>query len=505
MKRYILILIVMGGLFSSCADLDFSPTDSLTTEGLSNTANGMEMITNGNYSLFKDGIEFNGVVDDNNSYLRQYFQMSDFSADDIVCGQVTEDPLYYSFTYTHSPSQANSRYFWYASYKIISGVNTVIGNLEAKTEALTEAEKQFLGENYFLRAFTTFGLVKFYSYQYNVGDPNTNLGVILRYSTSEASEKARATVKETYDMVLADLTTAADLMNMPRGKEFASKEAAWALLSRVYLYMGNYSKTVEFANKVIDSGTYNLESSDTFSNYYTHTLESDETIWAIAYTTADNRGKFGSIASMIYSDGNSGWGEEFATYDYMNLLSYDDSRKALIEPQLDEDGEVVMKNGLEVYYIKKFSYQDGDPNLSSPVMLRLSEVYLNRAEAKAQMGEAEVNVFNDVNLIRQNRGLAGDLVTSVPADETLLDVVLRERRMELAFEGHRIFDLLRNHQDIVREYWGYHIPGLSVGEIDLENPPESGYDNLVINYNDSKVLYFIPIDEILTNSLCVQN
>ncbi len=501
MKRYILVLMVMG-LFSSCANLDFEPTDSLTTDLLESTADGMELVTNGNYSLFKDGIEFNGVVDDNNSYLRQYFQMSDFAADDIVCGQVTEDPLYYSFTYTHSPSQSNSRYFWYASYKIISGANTVISSLENK-DSLSDAEKQLLGENYFLRAFTTFSLVKFYAYQYNVGDPNTNLGVILRYSTSEPSEKARATVQETYDMVINDLTTAADLMNTSRGKEYASQEAAWALLSRVYLYMNDYNKTIEFADKVINSGNYNLETADAYPNYYKTALSSNETIWAVAYTPADNRGKFGSIASMIYSDGNSGWGEEFATYDYMDLLTDDDVRKTMIEPQFDEEGELMMKNGLEVYYIKKFSYQDNDPNLSSPIMLRLSEVYLNRAEAKAQLGNTP-EALNDVNKIRENRGLQDDLINAVPAGETIEEVVLRERRIELAFEGHRIFDIIRNQQDIVREYWGYHLTSLNIGDIDLDNSPE-GYDNLIINYNSPKVLYYIPIDEILTNSLCEQN
>ncbi len=504
MKRYI-ILFILAGLISSCAKLDFAPTDSLTTELLENTPNGLEIITNGNYSLFKDGIEFNGVVDDNNSYLRQYFQMSDFASDDIVCGQVTEDPLYYSFTYTHSSSQSNSRYFWYASYKIISGANTVIHSLESKSD-LTDEQKQLLGENYFLRAFVTFNLVKFYGYQYNIGDPNTNPGVIIRRSTSEPAQKARASVKETYDFVIDDLVAAADLMNTSRGKEYASKEAAWALLSRVYLYKSDYNKVVEYADLVINSGTFSLETSDDFPNYYTNTLGSNETIWAIAFTPADNKGKFGSIASMIYSDGNSGWGEEFATYDYMDLLSSNDVRKSLIEPKLDANQDVELKNGLEIYYIKKFSYQDGDPNLSSPVMLRLSEVYLNRAEAKAQLQPGNLaDILDDVNHIRENRGLNSDLISSVPAGETIVDVVLEERRMELAFEGHRLFDLLRNHQNIVRHYWGYHLTNLNIADIDLDNPPTSGYDNLDINYDSPSVLYYIPVDEILTNTLCEQN
>jgi hypothetical protein len=271
--------------------------------------------------------------------------------------------------------------------------------------------------------------------------------------------------------------------------------------------MENDDKTIEFADKVINSNQYSLETSTSFPDYFANALNSTETIWAIAHTLVDNKGK-GSVASMIYSDGNSGWGEEFATYSYLDLLDEnpDDVRASLIETLYNEDGDIAKKNGIEIFYIKKFSYQDGDPNLSSPVMLRLAEVYLNRAEAEARKG-MEAEALEDVNMIRMNRGLEDDLVTDVPLGKSLVDVVLDERRRELAFEGHRFFDIIRNHQNINREYWGYHITGLSIGEIDLENPPSvgSGYDNLEINYNDSKVLYFIPIDEILANDLCEQN
>ena len=319
--------------------------------------------------------------------------------------------------------------------------------------------------------------------------------------------KARATVQETYDMVISDLNKAADLMNTSRGNEYASQDAAWALLSRVYLYMKDFDKTVEYASKVINASNHSLETSSSFPNYFTNAINSPETIWCIAHTPVDNKGK-GSIASMIYSDGNSGWGEEFATYDYLDLLADNskDVRGSLIDTLYNEEGDIAKKNGIETFYIKKFSYQDGDPNLSSPVMIRLAEVYLNRAEAEAQMG-AEANALDDVNMIRMNRGLEDDLITSVPGGKNIVDVVMEERRRELAFEGHRVFDIIRNQKDIVREYWGYHITGLSIGEIDLDNPPTSGsgYDNLTINYNDPKVLYFIPIDEILANDLCVQN
>ncbi len=502
--KYIFAILIASFIFQSCGDMDIFPEDQLTTGSISNSSDGILNVTNGNYALLKDGAEFNGIVDDNNCYLRQYFQMSDFAADDIVCGQKTEDPLYYSFTYTHSPNQSNSRFFWYISYKIINGANTVIQYLESKGD-LTDEEKQLLGENYFLRAFVEFNLVKFYAFPYNQGDPNSNLGIILRTSTSEPAEKARATVQETYDQLLQDALQSADLMNKPRGKEFASKEAAWALLSRVYLYMEDYNKSIEYADKVIDSGRFTLETGESYPSYFANALSRGETIWAIAFTPSDNRGKFGSIASMMYSDGNSGWGEEFATYDYMDLLHKypGDVRATYIDTVFKEPGVVQKKNGLEVFFITKFSFQDGDPNLSSPVMFRLGEMYLNKAEAYAHLAN-ESEALANVNIIRENRGLSEHLINLVPNGKTILGVVLDERRAELAFEGHRYFDLTRNKMDVDRTYWGYHIKGLTIGDIDLSKKP-SGYDNLVIKWDDPAKLYFIPIDEMIANSQCIQN
>lgn len=503
---YLLLTLLTTGLFTSCSKWDVTPHDQISTESIAKSKDGIINVTNGVYALFKNQVEFNGFIDDNNAYLRQYFQMSDFASDDIVCGQVTTDPLYYSFTYTHSPDQANSRFFWYVSYKMINGTNTVIDIVENSGEIERDATvNQLLGENYFLRAFAEFNLLRFYANLPTVGNPDSDPGIILRTTADEPTKKARATVTESYNQVIADAKKAASLMNTSRGKEFASKEAAWALLSRVYLYLEDNDKTIAYADSVINSGRFALETADSYPTYFPNALQRDETIFAIAYTQQDNRGKFGSIASMIYSDGNSGWGEEFASKSIRDAMAdhLEDVRWKYIDTLYKDDGTVMTKNGIEVYYITKFSYQDGDPNLSSPVMFRLSEMYLNRAEGYAKMGD-EAKALADVNEIRKNRGLEGSLYNSVPAGETILDVVLKERRIELAFEGHRTFDLIRNHRDIVRKYWGYHIKGIQQPDIDLSHPP-TGYPELVISWDNPIILYFIPADEILANDLCVQN
>ena len=119
------ILLAIILFLAGCVK-DFSPSDAITTEVLTSSTAGLTNAVNGAYALFKDHVSFNGTQDDNNMYLRQYFQLSDFASDDIVCGQVTEDPLFYSFSLNHSPTQPNVRYFWYISYKIINDCNTVI-------------------------------------------------------------------------------------------------------------------------------------------------------------------------------------------------------------------------------------------------------------------------------------------------------------------------------------------------------------------------------------------
>ncbi len=509
MKRLRYILLVTLLLLIQC-NLNYLPSDRMTSEMLTTNPDALVNVTNGNYAMFKDCLPFNGLVDLNNGYLRQYFQMSDFASDDVVCGSVTTDPFYYSFTYTHSPDQQNVRYFWYVSYKIINGANTVIDALKDQTE-LSDLERQLLGENYFLRAFSMFNLLKFFSWPYSVGDPNQNLGVIIRESTTDVGPKPRATVAECYDFIEKDLLKAANLMNQWRGVQYASKYAAWAFLSRFYLYKEDYQKSIAYADSVINSGNFALETEETFPDLYANAKSHSEPIWIIAFTQQDNRGKFGSIASMYYSDGNSGWGEEFASPSLQELMAQhrEDIRWSMIDTLKNPDGTIATKNGIPVFWVLKFSFQDGDPNLSSPIMFRLAEMYLNKAEAYAKLGDA-AQAIDLVNFIRSHRGLENALydVNNLPAGKTALDVVLDERRIEFAFEGHRLTDLVRNQKPIIRDYWGYHLSGLRESDIDLNHKPsELGWPMTIIHidYNDARVLYKIPVDEILANPQCLQN
>jgi hypothetical protein len=496
---FVLFLITLVG----CKKLDVNPSDAISTNTLVNTTDGLTNALNGAYSLFKDHVIFNGIQDQNNMYLRQFYQLSDFASDDIVCGQVTTDPLYYSFSLDHSPDQSNTRYYWYVSYKIINGVNTVIDAVEksGKTDATTN---QLLGECYFLRAFCHFNLVRLFGKPYSV-DADAP-GIILRTSLNDPSKKARSTVKEVYDAVIADAEKAAGLMTRPRGVQYASQEAAWSLLARVNLYKEDNAKAIEYSTKVINSGKFTLATKSTYPALFANATTGSETIFCIAFTAIDDYGKFGSIASMIYSDGNSGWGEEYASSSLRDAMSAhpEDVRWSYIVPLKDGTGVVQKKNGVEVYYISKFSFQGGRPNLSSPIMFRIAELYLTRAEAEAKTGDVSA-ALDDVDMIRSNRGLEGSLYKKVvPPGSNVLDLVLAEKRIEMAFEGHRAYDVFRNKKTLNKAYWGYHLTSLKETDIDLSKTP-SGYPNLTVPYTSLRTIYYLPVDEILTNPLAIQN
>ena len=129
------------------------------------------------------------------------------------------------------------------------------------------------------------------------------------------------------------------------------------------------------------------------------------------------------------------------------------------------------RNTYPKYYMTKFGYQDGSPTLSSPVVLRWAEVILNAAEAYARNGNA-TKALELVDVIRTRAGIpaAGMFSGNMHGYADAIDIVMDERRMELAFEGHRVFDVYRNKQNMDRHY-----PGLQAWKTVLYTDPHTLY------------------------------
>lgn len=507
MKRIIkniIVLSAVAGLLCSC-DLDIAPADSLTGDQMADSPTGPVDMVNGCYAIMKDWPTDD--EDGNNWYGRQFYQMSDFSSDDVVYGQSTTDELNMIFRYDERhPGLSNVTSFWSQSYKIIYSANVAIDVLSGIENP--DSETDYLhGEALFLKAYAMHCLTRLFCKPYDPATAASLPGIIIRENSTDSQNKERATLQATYGYIVGLLTQAEQLMQggseRSTDKSLASLGAVQALLSRVYLYMGDYEKSESYASAVIDNHNYELEDAASFPTYFTETYNRGETIWCLKMLQQDDKAS-ASVASMIYkADGC--WGEE----GYSDTL-LDDMGKGT---NLEQDDvrwsfvcEVNPKNGLNLFPCSKCSNQDGMPTLFSPPFLRLSEMYFNRAEARAKSGAPVQDVLDDINEVRKNRMSANvdsHLYTQEDVTGDVLDLVLKEKRVEFAFEGHRFFDLMRNGKDIVRQYWGYHT-NYMVGQ-STSARPDLSLEGIVTKNSYDRLVFPIPTQEINNNPLCKQN
>lgn len=495
---HIHISILIGLLVivsSSCGDdfLDLEPYEDLTSEQLLTTESGTEGLANGSLRMMKDLLE----DDANNVYVRILFQTTEFPSDNVLIVKPTTDPLWLSFNREHIQAQENMSYVWAAGYKIILNSNTIISGVSID-ENTSDIMKQYVGESYFYRAMVFFDLARIFSYPPSHGLDNK--GIILRTELAEEDFKARATVGETYTQIISDLEMSVELMTERSSDaiKYGNKYAALGLLSRAYLFNEDYQLSIDAADQLLDgNSSFELEPRDSYVYGLQNSAESSEALFILYHDDTENRGT-GAIGSMYNGDG--GWGEIFPSKPFRDLISQNenDVRHDFLDTIFSSGStpEVYQGTDYEKIYMTKFSYQSGVNTLHSPIIIRLSEVLLNRAEAYAHLNEDQ-KALDDVNTIRERAGLSGDeLVTLTNLSSThgfssVLEAVLNERRLELAFEGHRRDDLMRNKIDLDRSF-------SSAQNITGETE--------IYPYDGDRQIYYIPATtEIAFNPLCEQN
>lgn len=473
----------MASVMASC-ELSLEPYNGKDAETMMMTIEGVRTATLGNYSVIKHP-----------NYTRFYHQLAEYPSDNITLSGATGDNLFYAYNYRHLESMGPTNGFWRKAYEAIYGANKVIENV---SEGQGTESDQLLGENYYLRAMIHFDLVNFFGRPYTQNEGKSP-GIMIRTDTETSALPPRSSVAEVYTRVIDDLKKAEGLMQSVKNSSFASKEVAQALLSRVYLFKGDYQNAIVYADKVMNSKRYTLVNTETYKKYFTIANEQNpETIFAIKHTVSDDRAK-ASIGSMYDGTNGLGWGEIYTSETYRALLDKypEDARHSFSQAiyVTDAAGKKVLatRNGIPKYFIYKYSGQDGIQTLSSPVYMRLAEMYLIRAEAYAHLGDDQ-KALEDVNVIRKRAGLTGAALyagSDLKGHDSALDVVLDEKRLELAFECQRKFDLFRNNRSLVRNYPGYHLL--------------SGETTQIITPSDPRVVYYIPQQEIVLNPNLVQN
>jgi hypothetical protein len=335
------------------------------------------------------------------------------------------------------------------------------------SEATEDDVNQLKGECYFLRALGHFDLVRMYAQPYSYAPQSLGVPVI---TTSELAYPARNTVEEVYSQINSDLDNAVNLLSIySRDTEgssaaLANKYSAYALKAKVALYMENWQDAADYANNVIVNGDYSLYADSTYSEVWGKNAQSEVIFEVFGKDGQAFYPEFDEIGYIYYPEG---YGDVCATDDLLSLFETGDVRAKLFQNNSS---------------YPTYSWPAKYPGKSHIPVLRLSEMYLIRAEATLN-GASGYDALKDYNSIRTNRGL--DTAKSVN-----LQNIYNERRRELCFEGNQLWDLSRTKRGLDRDD----------NEINIT---ETG--NIDIDFPEYRWAMPLPLNEVTVNENLEQN
>jgi hypothetical protein len=411
---------------------------------------------------------------------------------------------------------------WSGAYAAINQINNSIdainaGNISPKP---VQADlDRWMGQLLFLRGLYYFDLVKVYGYIPGavVADNNRegvpiSLKGISSFDAAFVWKPSRANLDTVYTQIVNDLIASEARLTFPGlGVNLANKAAAQALLSRVYLYSKNYTESKKWSDRVITLAGSRLATTTNFVSQWRVDTHS-ETLFQIRFATvAENIGvneslqtSFTTLVNIGNQASTGGFGDVVPTISLLNDLGITltggnttsvyglnhtiASRSTDVRNQLFEPG-TAGRGPIKVECTKYFG-KNGTINLDNVPVLRISEAVLNRAEACATAGSPVLNLAGalaDLKTIKSRRytdyaGSAAETADNAMTQSQLLEEILRQRRIEFAFEGHRFFDHKRLSRDLVK---GPH------------------YNNVA--FTDIRILPAVPQSEIDGNSNLKQN
>jgi starch-binding outer membrane protein, SusD/RagB family len=378
---------------------------------------------------------------------------------------------------------------WTSGYSGLNQINLTLQAL-AKIPGATAADTaNWAGQLYFLRALTFFEMMKAYAYMPGAVVTSQDKGgvpVVLTGIESAASalalQPSRAPIDDVYKQIVNDLTLAnSRLVSTGVGvaSSLASKPAAQALLARAHLYAKNYSEAKRWADSAINSAGSRITAASAYVAGW-RSENHPEALFQIRFATAaENIGVNESLQTSyttLVTPGNTtttgGFGDLVPTLTLLTDLGITltggmtttnfalpasvstrstDVRNLMFEPGTAGRGNAKVE-------CTKFIGRTGAINLDNVPVIRIAEVYLIRAEAQATAGSPVLNITNalaDLKAVKSRRytdytGSAQETTDNTSGQPALYDEILRQRRIELAFEGQRFFDLKRLGRDLLK-------------------------------------------------------
>lgn len=478
MKKYILTLglaAVTSLGFVSCEDsLNNQPFDSQDPSGVFATPAGFENAIRGVYS---------GFVGIDNEMYGSYLGggsniLGDLLADNLIISQTGRLTNKANHEWIYS---ANSTPFLYADcFKVIFRANAILDNIGSLSAGTFKDNMQ--GEALASRALASFDMVKMYGkIPTQSADANASMGVSIQTTANAFTAPVRNTVAENYAAIIADLEMAKNLIATDNGVGRFNRNTVNGLLSRVYLYNGDMNNCITAANAV----TANVTTLADFPGIWKDVANTNEGVLARIVLTSNDGVDIGTQYSQ--TSPTAGVKSEYvADFDFYNLYLNTDVRKnAYFSTSLFA--------GNNYNHIAKHFGKTGQTNNTvDHKVIRMAEVMLNKAEAHAELGD-DASALAALNTVRSQRYTP--FVDGLETGNGLKAAIALERRLELAFEGHRFYDLKRTGQDVVR----------STTNGDFADGTGSAAVGTLLPAGDFRFQLPIPQDAINANTNTAQN
>lgn len=447
---------ILAASLSSCVNdwLDVAPSDGTDADAALTSSSDLAAARTGMYAALKGN---SNLVD---YYGQQFFVYGDVHAGDDYqynnIGGSNRASFYYDMNYQtaseFSSSTSSSNVAWKSPYIVIGRANRIIAAAEGG--ALSDAAEakatidQYAAEAKVLRALAHFDLVRIYGKPYTE-DQGASLGVPLVTGVLESNAKpARSTVAEVYTQVVKDLTEAISSNALATETEpgYVSVWGAKAILSRVYLNMGDYANALSVAEDIIKNSGAALWTRDQyFKAWDASTPNESEFLFRLNVAGSTDNNDLNGIGNLQQREG---YKEMVATKKFVDMLTSDpkDVRNDMFLPATA--AKEVATYGTNKVFLNKLRGQGGNlRNVTIVPIIRLSEVYLTAAECAFRNNDKTkaVEYLND--LVKNRTTTEASLAT---VDNITLERILVERRKELIGEGQRYFDALRNNETITR-------------------------------------------------------
>ena len=409
MKKIQYILLTAISLSTvSCSDfLDQKPDNYISDAAVIQTLSSAKAALNGAYHDLASSSYYGG----------QYFDAGvNLAADNVTwTGSLN---YYYDFD-THQYSAENQllSYAWYAIYATVNQTNQVIDKVTVLNDGSESERRRIIAEATVIRSLAFFDLARTWG----------NIPVVKQATSSPTQFDGvkQTKAKDVYQLVVDDVLAIYNDLSESSDRVHVTRSAADAFLARVYLYLEQWDKAEQYASKVIDNGNYALGTiHDLIDN-----KETAESIWELAYSSS-----FTNQQSTYWRSPDQGgrheWGPSKELVQLLADPTVGGDRKAFYQ---DFSSAQVPDYFVGTLYHR--STLDDDV-----IIFRLAEQYLIRAEARANQQNVS-GALSDLNIIRRRANISE--IVDVASTQELLNLIADERRVELALEPHRWFDLIR--------------------------------------------------------------